>query len=102
MEPTVEFPDRELAESPKHGVVFRIPIAETDETETQAPDWPRRYLRPHSAKSSSHDTPSRMVPTKTKAIRPWTAHAKTRSESSQSRRLARQTLKKPHFRAPPR
>ena len=103
MDATVEFPDRELSASPKHGVVFKIPDAETlVRPGTADSDGPRRYFRPLSAKSPSLDVPSRIVPTKTKAIRPWSAHARTRPDSGHTRKLSRQTLKKPHFKAPPR
>ena len=100
MELSVEYPDRALSASPKHGVVFRFPVSETPPPPN--PEGPRRYFRPQSAKSPSLDVPSRILPAKTKAIRPWSAQARFKQDSSQTRKLARQTLKKPHFKAPPR
>ncbi|KAL4226520.1 hypothetical protein ACF0H5_014505 [Mactra antiquata] len=106
MEATIEYPDSELAKSPTLGAVFRVPTQNTKEDNSDRSDEGDRRrckIRPHSAKNSVHDVPSRVLPTKPKGIRPWSAQPKvSKPPSPNQRKVNRQTVKKPHFKPPTR
>ncbi|XP_053378405.1 leucine-rich repeat-containing protein 74A-like isoform X2 [Mercenaria mercenaria] len=106
MEPTVEFPDTELSASPTLGVVFRLPTQDAVEESSEQDDYEDRrgtHIRPYSAKGPSLDLPSRVLPSKPRGIRPWSAQPKAlKAPLPNQRKVSRQTLRKPHLRPPAR
>ncbi|XP_052781026.1 leucine-rich repeat-containing protein 74A-like isoform X2 [Mya arenaria] len=107
MDETAEFPDTELSRSRKLGSVFRIIENHADKEDTDNGDTDDRRMRgkvrPHSAKGPGPnlELPSRVLPTKPRGIRPWSAQPKS-AKAPPQRKVSRDSLRKPHFRPPSR